>query len=512
MRFVACHSPAPPAKTVISSLYHALFSPYRHVPGPFLARFTDAWYLYRVWQGHFARDNIALHRKYGPIVRYGPNRFSFDHPEATKTIYGIGTGKNFAKSPFYQAFSVPGPDRPSIFAHEDVKEHAALRRKYQGTHAMSALVSYEDFVDECADLFDQRLREMATQDNQGNQKPTVDISHWLQCYAFDVIGLITYSERLGFLDQGADIGGVMASLEGFIQAASLIGIYPWIHPILFAIRNWFTGESKTGMGYIIHLTQNLIAAHQKKPKNLDLDDENTSRMDFLSKYMARHRQDPGSYNSWYVLSGCASNMTAGSDTTGISLSAILHFLLQYPHTAQRLRQEVDDWQKQNTKSRHISFSDSQSMPYLQAVINEALRLHPATGLPLERLVPDQGATIAGQIFQPQTIVGVNTWVEHANPSTFGPDPEVFRPERWLDSDQEKVNQMNRHWMPFGMGARTCIGRHISILEISKLIPRIVRDFDFQLPSGTSPKDYMDTPGYWFVKPKGFRVHVKIRQW
>lgn len=180
-----------------------------------------------------------------------------------------------------------------------------------------------------------------------------------------------------------------------------IGIYPWIHPILFAIRNWFTGESKTGIGYITHLTQNLITAHQKKPKNLDLDNENTSRMDFLSKYMARHRQDPGSYNSWYVLSGCASNMAAGSDTTGISLSAVLHFLLQYPHTVQRLRQEVDDWQKQNIKSRHISFSDSQSMPYLQAVINEALRLHPATGLPLERVVPDQGATIAGQIFQPQ---------------------------------------------------------------------------------------------------------------
>jgi hypothetical protein len=90
-------------------------------------------------------------------VRYGPNRYSFDHPEAAQIIYGVGKADKFAKSFFYRTFTTPNRNQPSIFAHEHIKEHAQLRRLYQSTHAMSALISYEDFVDECSHLFDQRL-------------------------------------------------------------------------------------------------------------------------------------------------------------------------------------------------------------------------------------------------------------------------------------------------------------------------------------------------------------------
>ncbi|RKK93892.1 hypothetical protein BFJ68_g15369 [Fusarium oxysporum] len=147
--------------------------------------------------------------------------------------------------------------------------------------------------------------------------------------------------------------------------------------------------------------------HQAKPKNLDLDDKNKQRMDFLSKYVARHRKDPLTYNDWYVLSGCASNMTPGSDTTGISLSAIMYFLITSPKVLGRLRQEVAKHQERALHPRHFSFKEVQGMEYLQAVIKEGLRLHPAVGQPLERIVPKGGATITGQFFPEGTIVGVN---------------------------------------------------------------------------------------------------------
>lgn len=47
----------------------------------------------------------------------------------------------------------------------------------------------------------------------------------------------------------------------------------------------------------------------------------------------------------------------------------------------------------------------------------------------------------------QTVVGINTWVEHRDPRYFGHDADVFRPERWLDEDSQKISLMNRHWMP-----------------------------------------------------------------
>jgi cytochrome P450 len=64
----------------------------------------------------------------------------------------------------------------------------------------------------------------------------------------------------------------------------------------------------------------------------------------------------------------------------------------------------------------------------------------------------------------------------------------------------------------GLGSRTCIGRHISMLEISKLIPRLVQDFDFELSGDLArPGISWTTNNYWFVKPKDFCVEVKLRQ-
>lgn len=64
---------------------------------------------------------------------------------------------------------------------------------------------------------------------------------------------------------------------------------------------------------------------------------------------------------------------------------------------------------------------------------------------------------------------------------------------------------------FGIGARTCIGRHISHLEISKLIPRLVRDFDFALSGKCAdPAGGWTTENFGFIKPRDFKVQVKER--
>lgn len=63
-------------------------------------------------------------------------------------------------------------------------------------------------------------------------------------------------------------------------------------------------------------------------------------------------------------------------------------------------------------------------------------------------------------------------------------------------------------LQFGLGARTCLGRHISMLEMSKLIPRLVREFDFEFV-GDGEKDWT-TVNTWFVKPKNFVVRIRRR--
>lgn len=68
---------------------------------------------------------------------------------------------------------------------------ADTRKRFTNLYSMSSLVHYEAFVDHCADLFTTRLSEFA------EKKQTLNLGHWLQCYAFDVIGNITFGERFG---------------------------------------------------------------------------------------------------------------------------------------------------------------------------------------------------------------------------------------------------------------------------------------------------------------------------
>jgi hypothetical protein len=84
-------------------------SPLRSVKGPFLARLTRLYYFNRVAHGSFEFENIELHRKYGDVVRLGPNMYSINDPEVVKAVYGIGS--KFAKSDWYESWKHPAPER-----------------------------------------------------------------------------------------------------------------------------------------------------------------------------------------------------------------------------------------------------------------------------------------------------------------------------------------------------------------------------------------------------------------
>lgn len=324
----------------------------------------------------------------GTIVRYAPDHYSISDPAAIKVIYGLG--HSFAKSPWYSTWSSPG--QWSIFGDQDVQRHAQNRRHYQAAYSMSQLVHYESFVDGCADLFVRRLSELSSAD------VSVDIRHWFQCYAFDVIGMVTYGKRLGFLDRGDDVGGVIDALDNHLSYATLVGIFPALHRYLFPVKNWWAGSKGAGRAYVISFTNERIREAQTSPKATPAPEDASASESFLSKFLAKHSAKPDDFTSFHVLSGCVSNMVAGSDTTAISLSAVLYYLLKNPASMRTLQDEIADFTARGELSHRPTFKETQRMPYLQAVIKEALRLHPATGLPLERVVPKGGETISGRFF------------------------------------------------------------------------------------------------------------------
>ncbi|KAL2826445.1 cytochrome P450 [Aspergillus cavernicola] len=469
----------------------------RSLPGPFWARFTRLWYFRRVANGHFEEDNIQLHKKYGPVVRIAPDHYSINDRASLKTIYGTGT--KFTKSAWYEGWKHPDPERWALFPDRDIKRHGETRKRFSSLYSMSSLVHYEEFVDQCADVFFQRLSEFAERDVKFN------LGEWFQFYAFDVIGEITYGQRFGFLDKGHDIDGTITALQNLMAYSTLIGIYHEWHPSLFGTMSHFSWSGAGGRAYIMRYVQEKIARFKSQPKS-DIDHGSLKTQTFLEKMVLAKDKDPEKVTDYHVFIMGLSNVIAGSDTTAISLSSIMYYLLHYPTVLQNLREEIDESITQGRCSDPITFKESQEMPYFQAVMKEALRMHSATGLPFWRVVPSGGAELSGHYFPEGTVVGVNAWVSH-NDETVFPDAKTFRPERWIEAetDPARLKIMNELYMPFGLGSRTCLGKHISILEMSKLIPRILREFDF-----STGMQKWDTSNYWFVKPTNFEAKVRRR--
>lgn len=92
---------------------------------------------------------------------------------------------------------------------------------------------------------------------------------------------------------------------------------------------------------------------------------------------------------------------------------------------------------------NISWNESQNLSYFQACLKEAMRVRPAVGLNIARLVPPEGAEVDGQVFPGGVTIAVNGWVLHRDKTTFGQDAEVYRPERWL-GDPEEAKRMERY--------------------------------------------------------------------
>src|SRR4051794_5597149 len=105
----------------------------------------------------------------------------------------------------------------------------------------------------------------------------------------------------------------------------------------------------------------------------------------------------------------------------------------------------------------------------QAVIWEAFRAVPPFTHGHYKLVPPGGDTISGFALPPGTAVGHNVAAIMRKQSIFGDDVDTFRPERWLECDKDKREEMNRAIdTAFGGGRFMCAGRHIAVMELHKL--------------------------------------------
>lgn len=181
-------------------------------------------------------------------------------------------------------------------------------------------------------------------------------------------------------------------------------------------------------------------------------------------------------------------MLAGADTTAIVEKATIYHVLRNPAVLAKLQAELDG----ATLSFPASYAETRNLPYLDAVIKEALRIHPPVGNIIERVVPAAGLRLPdGRLIAPGTIVGMNPWVLKRNKDIYGEDADTFRPERWLRGPEETLDEFEgRFWMmsesdlTFGGGNRVCTGRNMAQIELCKMTATLFSRYNVRFPSVT----------------------------
>lgn len=156
-------------------------------------------------------------------------------------------------------------------------------------------------------------------------------------------------------------------------------------------------------------------------------------------------------------------LAAGSETTATLLSGALYLLLTHRESLEQLTAEIRTTFKSESD---IDMHSTTNLPFLQAVLQESLRLYPPAPNTFPRRTPAPGEIVCGRFVPAKTTVGVHQWSANRSSLNFYL-PDTFVPERWMGRDKRFENDKRDACQPFSFGPRNCIGqKYVSSYSVS----------------------------------------------
>ncbi|KAA8565434.1 hypothetical protein EYC84_009294 [Monilinia fructicola] len=326
----------------------------------------------------YPRKNIAVHDKYGPVVRIGPHHVSFASPEALQIIHSSRGA--YPKSNFYKPTSPIYEGHPlfNLFSIQDVQYHTIFKKNIAGLYTKTAVLDLEPCIDNCIELFSERLTELSS-----NGSVDLDMSLWLHLFAFDCLGEINVSKKFGFLKSGTDIRGMIAAADRILHMTGLYAQAPILQMLQNSIKRvWDVKKNNPLLMY----TFAEVASRRQNPK---------AGSDMLNNFLKLQEAQPDKLSDKEITGSLYINLMAGHDVLAITLRSIFYYLARTPQVLSKLRREIAPLEEKYPLPQIVPYIEVSHLPYLDAVIYEALRIHANTGTILERVVPAEGAEIDG---------------------------------------------------------------------------------------------------------------------
>ncbi|KAG9249486.1 cytochrome P450 [Emericellopsis atlantica] len=439
---------------------HALFlSPLRKVPGPLLARLTAKRGDLDNFSGKVAQTAERDADKYGPVYVYKPNAVCVSHPDDVRTILG---SQDFRKAPFFDIFDDGGTK--NIVSQRDPALASRRRRQIGPYLNFSYLHKMEDVIQRHGYLAIQAKWERMIDENSG-KATEVNYRIDTQLATFDIMSALAFGRDPSSISKGSSsISSRAGSIMDLLDSPLILGLLSLI-PFTWLMLpwKWMYQELADYSRESLLMRKKLRETGEHVP------------FDMLQAFV--EAEDPESkmkMSSSEIQAECIMMMLAGSETTSSAIMWTIHLLLLHPDKLERAVEEV----RSTFPSDHlISHQEVLSkLPYIDAVVSEALRVSPTTAGLTPRVSQTRGISLQGHYIPPGTEIFVNLRSVNMHDGLWE-QPRRFQPERFLDNDEAKKTLFT-----FSYGPRNCIGRNLAWVEMLTIVANLLKDYDIRLPS------------------------------
>ncbi|KAI5893942.1 cytochrome P450 [Schizophyllum commune H4-8] len=441
------------------------FHPLARVPGPLLGALTDYYVTYYdiVKDGATVDQLQKLHAIYGPVVRIGPNALHFSNPDVYHQIYTRGT--SFLKDPaLYRAF----PDKSS-FGSIDPVQAKARRDAISPLFSRRAIAKLEPFIQEKIDKLTNRLL------NYHDVSKPVDLLQALRAATLDIIYSYCFGEDCYALDAPDFKHPILMGADSVNRATLIFKAFPaliYVHRFLIWLLQ-LLGCPAFGPGLLVNKISTQLDGLLADSKAL-ADAPHETIFHHILPGASANKKSTAFATRRSLLDEALSLQIAGSHTVAAACYVGCFHVLNNRSVHQRLTVDLKDAIPDVTDAVRLEMVEK--LPYLTAVIKEALRLSHGIVSPMLRTVNSDGVVLDGIAVPRGTTVAVGNTFVHLNPEIF-PNPHTFDPERWLKED---AAALEHYLVAFSKGQRSCTGINLAWCELYLILATLFRRLDLEL--------------------------------
>ncbi|KAJ1697695.1 hypothetical protein LUZ63_006207 [Rhynchospora breviuscula] len=383
---------------------------------------------------------------------------------------------------FLKTFDAQFANRPNVVSATDITYNFQnmvfsnygnkwkLMRKLASLHLLGAK-AMAGWAPVRRDEMGRVLKEMY--DAAADKRPVV-VPELLVCCLANIVGQITLSKRI-FDAQGEESNKYKHMIVELLTGTGLFNIGDFIPAVAWLDLQGAQANLKAIHNRFDAMITKMLEEHSATAKQRE------GRPDFIDLIMSNRVGEDGDTITDTNIKGLIFDMfTAGTDTSSIITEWALTEMIKKPEVLKLAQAEIDSI---IGKERRLEESDIPNLPYLQAVVKEAMRLHPSTPLSIPHFSFEE-CEVNGYYVPKNTRLLVNIWAIGRDPDTWT-DPLEFKPERFLSGPAAKIDPLGNYFelIPFGAGRRICAGKLAGMIFVQYFLGTLVHSFDWRLADG-----------------------------